>query len=74
VIAPDIELVTRKRGACLWFESLVLLQWRPVPLLEDVALEGRRQHRVRPLWKSSDQKVRDEQRPCNDAYATGGGA
>jgi hypothetical protein len=45
-----------------------------VPLLEDVALEGRGQHGVRPPWKRSDQKVRDEQPLCNDAYATGGGA
>jgi hypothetical protein len=74
VTARDVEPDTGKRGTCLWFESLVLPQWRPVPLLEDVALEGRGQHGIRPRWKRSDQKVRDEERLCNDAYATGGGA
>ncbi|KAH7382681.1 hypothetical protein DE146DRAFT_636828 [Phaeosphaeria sp. MPI-PUGE-AT-0046c] len=56
-------------------QDFILPQWRPVPLLEDVALVlTRRQLRVRPLSSCGDQKVRDGQRLCNDGYATGGGA
>lgn len=74
VTARTVETVTGKRGTWLWSEHLVLPEWRPVPLLEDVALARRRGHRVRPLWKRRDQKVRDEQQLCNEAYAIGGGA
>jgi hypothetical protein len=53
----------------------VLPQWRPVPLLVDIAVLAQTIASRQATMETVDQKDRNEQRQCNNAYATcGGGA
>jgi hypothetical protein len=70
------NIIVRKYMAPVW-RDIVLPQWRPVPLLEDVALLAKRPRGGIASGHCEEgviKKARDGQWLCNNGYATGSGA